>query len=275
MTTAQLSETVAWIDRPAYVDTMLYGIVRQSGDLDGIEPLAEIMADLETFEIGLQTGAHVHLPHSFQARGFDLAGTFRAIGMMATGEALIQCLCMTEDGLVRFAGRGKCPLFRTAAEVERMCERLPGGEVSNAGADLAPWSVDRKNSSGTFECGAGLIGLQSSPPPILALLEKRGLPPCLTAAYCAERPAQSHGSFPRKGSIRLGADADLLILERGQCRFGEADTQDRPEMRCSPCHGRDMRARVAGTVLRGRTIWNGASVPAKPGAGQHLRQSID
>ena len=112
-------------------------------------------------------------------------------------------------------------------------------------------------------------------PLMSALLEERGLRPCLMAAYCAERPAQLHGLFPRKGSIRLGADADLLILERGQVRFDEAGIQDRPEMRWSPCHGRDMRARVAETVLRGRPIWHGASVLAKPGTGQVLRRGTD
>ena len=238
-------------------------------------PLAETMADLEIFEIGLQTGAHVHIAHSSLARGFDLAETFRAMGMTATGEACIQYLCMTEDDLVRLAGRGKCnPPFRTAAEVERMWERLLAGKISNVSTDHAPWPVDRKGSADIFECSAGLTGLQSFAPLMFTLLEERGLPPCLMAAYCAERPAQLHGLFPRKGSIRLGADADLLILERGRFRFDEADIQDRPEMRWSPYHGWDMHARVAETVLRGRTIWDGASVLAKPGAGQFLRRGV-
>jgi len=81
-------------------------------------PLAETMADLEIFEIGLQTGAHVHIAHSSLARGFALAEIFRGMGMQATGEACIQYLCMTEDDLVRLGGRGKCnPPFRTASEV--------------------------------------------------------------------------------------------------------------------------------------------------------------
>ncbi|MFC7551543.1 hypothetical protein ACFQU7_03325 [Pseudoroseomonas wenyumeiae] len=41
-------------------------------------PLAETMADLEIFEIGMETGAHVHIAHSSVARGFDIAESFRA-----------------------------------------------------------------------------------------------------------------------------------------------------------------------------------------------------
>ena len=236
-------------------------------------PLAETMADLEIFEIGLQTGAHVHIAHSSLARGFDLAAAFRGMGMQATGEACIQYLCMTEDDLVRLGGRGKCnPPFRTADEIERMWDRLLDDKVSNVSTDHAPWPADRKSSPDIFACGAGLTGLQSFAPLMFTLLDERGLPPTLMATYCAERPAKLHGLAPRKGSIRLGADADLLVLERGTFTFDEASIQDRPELRWSPYHGRPMRARVAETVLRGRTVWDGANVLATPGTGRFLRR---
>ena len=251
---------------------------RAAGHTDAIwhartrPPLAETMADLEIFEMGLQTGAHVHIAHSSLARGFDLAASFRAMGMNATGEACIQYLCMTEDDLVRLGGRGKCnPPFRTAAEVERMWERLLDGTVSHVSTDHAPWPLDRKTSPDIFACGAGLTGMQSFAPLMFTLLDERGLPPTLMATYCAERPARLHG-LARKGSIRLGADADLVILERGHFTFDEAAIQDRPELRWSPYHGRPMRARVAETVLRGRTIWDGTQVLATPGTGRFVRR---
>ena len=252
---------------------------RAAGHTDAIwhartrPPLAESMADLEIFEMGLQTGAHVHIAHSSLARGFDLAAAFRGMGMQATGEACIQYLCMTEDDLVRLGGRGKCnPPFRTAAEVERMWERLADDKVSHVSTDHAPWPLDRKSSPDIFACGAGLTGMQSFAPLMFTLLDERGLPPTVMATYCAERPAKLHGLAPRKGSIRLGADADLLVLERGSFTFDEAAIQDRPELRWSPYHGRPMRARVAETVLRGRTIWDGTTVLATPGTGRFLRR---
>ena len=251
---------------------------RAAGHTDAIwhartrPPLAETMADLEIFEMGLQTGTHVHIAHSSLARGFDLAASFRAMGMNATGEACIQYLCMTKDDLVRLGGRGKCnPPFRTAAEVERMWERLLDGTVSHVSTDHAPWPLDRKTSPDIFACGAGLTGMQSFAPLMFTLLDERGLPPTLMATYCAERPARLHG-LARKGSIRLGADADLVILERGHFTFDEAAIQDRPELRWSPYHGRTMRARVAETVLRGRTIWDGTQVLATPGTGRFVRR---
>ena len=239
--------------------------------------LAESMADLEIFEIGRQTGAHVHIAHSSIARGFELAKMFRREGgagnFNATGEACIQYLCMTEEDVVRLAGKGKCnPPFRTAAEVERMWQALVEGTVAYISTDHAPWPIERKLLPDIFACGAGLTGLQSFAPLMFTLLEERGLPLTMMATYCAERSAQLHGIWPKKGAIRVGSDADFVVLERNEHQFDEAIIVDRPELRWSPYHGRAMRARVAASYLRGRCIWDGTQVLAKPGDGQFVKR---
>ncbi len=252
---------------------------RAAGHTDAIwhartrPPLAETLADLEIFELGLATGAHVHIAHSSLARGFDIAENFRAQGGQATGEACIQYLCMTEDDLVRLGGRGKCnPPFRSAAEVELMWDRLVAGKIAYVSTDHAPWPLDRKQSPDIFANSAGLPGLQSFAPLMFTLLDERGLSPCLMALYCAERTARLHGLYPKKGAIRIGSDADLLVMERGDYVFDEACIVDLPAQRWSPYHGRRMRARVAATVLRGRTIWDGSTIHAAAGSGQFVRR---
>ncbi len=236
-------------------------------------PLAETMADQAIFELGLATGAHVHIAHSSLARGFAIAAQFRAQGGRATGETCIQYLCMTEADLVRLGGRGKCnPPFRTGAEVERVWQALLADQVAYVSTDHAPWPLSRKTDPDIFACGAGLVGLQSFAPLMFTLLAERGLAPGLMATYCAERSAQLHGLYPRKGAIRIGADCDLLVLEEGRFHFDEAAIVDRPELRWSPYHGRALRARVAATLLRGRLIWDGEQVLARPGDGRFVKR---
>ena len=250
---------------------------RAAGRTDPIQhcrtrpPLAESMADLEIFEMGLATGAHVHIAHSSIARGFEIAAGFRAMGANATGETCIHYLCMTEDDIVRLAGRGKCnPPFRTEAEVARMWQSLLADQIAYVSTDHAPWPADNKSDPDIFKCGAGLTGLQSFAPLMYTLLMERGLPPSLMATYCAERTARMHGLYPKKGAIAPGSDCDLLVLEPGRFSFDEAMIADRPEMRWSPYHGRAMQARVAATVLRGTTIYDGEHVLAAPGAGRFV-----
>ena len=237
-------------------------------------PLAESMADLEIFEMALETGAHVHIAHSSIARGFELAEAFRNMGANTTGEACIHYMCMTEDDVVRLKGFGKCnPPFRTAAEVDRMWAALEADKIAYISTDHAPWPIEQKRGDDIFACGAGLTGLQSFAPLMFTLLMERGLSACLMAIYCAERSAQLHGIWPKKGAIRVGSDADLLVLEEGEFTFDEASIVDTPDMRWSAYHGRSMRARVAATYQRGRCIWDGTNVLAKPGDGRFVRRT--
>ena len=240
-------------------------------------PLAETMADLEIFEIGMETGAHVHIAHSSVARGFDIAESFRAQGGLSTGEACLQYLCMTEEDLVRLKGFGKCnPPFRTAEEVERMWVALLAGKVAYISTDHAPWPREKKLGDDIFACGAGLTGLQSFAPVLYSLLVERGLPLTLMAKYASERTAKFHGLFPKKGALRVGSDADVLVMQEGDFTFDEAIIQDREATRWSPYNGRKIKARVAATFLRGTQLWDGETVLANPGAGRFVpRQHRD
>ncbi len=236
-------------------------------------PLAETMADLAIFEMGLATGAHVHIAHSSLARGFAIAEAFRRLGGVASGETCVHYLCMSEADIVRLGGRGKCnPPCRTEAEVAGLWEALLAGKVAYVSTDHAPWPIARKTDPDIFACGAGLTGLQSFAPLLFTLFSERGLSPTLLATYGAERSAKLHGLYPRKGALRPGSDCDLLVLEEGDFVFDEAMIQDRPELRWSACHGRRMRARVAATLLRGRVIWDGERVLAAPGSGRFLKR---
>ena len=235
-------------------------------------PLAENLANLAIFEIGLETGAHVHIAHSSLARGFDIAEEFRASGARSSGEACLHYFCMTEEDIIRLEGFGKCnPPFRTKEEVERMWASLLLGKVAYISTDHAPWQRERKIYKGDiFALGAGLTGMQSFAPVMFTLLEERGLPLTLMAKYCAQEPARYHGLDPKKGSIAIGADADLLVMERGDFTFDQARIIDRPEFQHSAYHGRALRGRVAATYLRGQMIWDGETVLARPGQGRFV-----
>lgn len=232
--------------------------------------LAERLANLAVFELGLATGCHVHLAHSSLAIGFDQAAATRAAGGRASAETCLHYLCMTDDALLTHPGIAKCnPPFRDAAEVEGSWDALLAGRVAYISTDHAPWPLARKRFTGDiFAVGAGLTGLQTLAPLLYTLLARRGLPVTLMARYAAERPARHHGIFPKKGALRPGADADLCILAPGASRFDATRIEDREEHRWSLWDGMEMAARVAETWSRGRRVWDGERVLAVPGDGR-------
>jgi dihydroorotase-like cyclic amidohydrolase len=98
----------------------------------------------------------------------------------------------------------------------------------------------------------------------------RGLPIQWMARVLAENPARIFGLYPRKGAIRIGADADLTIwdpepswsIERAR-HLGIAGF--------TPYEGWTVRGRPWMTLLRGQVLLNREGVlEQKPGYGRYL-----
>ncbi|HEY7651299.1 MAG TPA: amidohydrolase family protein, partial [Methylomirabilota bacterium] len=101
---------------------------------------------------------------------------------------------------------------------------------------------------------------------------KRGMPLTWMARVLAENPARIFGLFPRKGAIRVGADADLTIIDP------DADAT----IRVADHHGIagwtlyegwKARGRPWMTILRGQVLLNQGRLEQKPGYGQFLART--
>jgi len=101
----------------------------------------------------------------------------------------------------------------------------------------------------------------------------RGLPPSWLARVMAENPARIFGLYPRKGAIRVGADADLTIwdpasawtIERAR-HLGIAGY--------TPYEGWTVKGRPWMTLLRGQVLLNSEGVlEQKPGYGRYLART--
>lgn len=236
-------------------------------------PISETLANLQVFELGLETGAHVHLAHSSIAGGFDLAEWYRARGSKASAETCLHYLVLTEDDVVRQGGRARCnPPLRPQSEVEAVWKRLVDDKVAYVSSDHAPWPLSRKQSANIFECPSGLTALQDFGSLMYSVLVERGLSANLLALYCSERSARFHGLYPKKGRLAAGSDCDLMVIDPTETLIDERASVDEPQFQWSPYDGRKVRGRVAATVLRGRLVYDGSRVLADAGLGQFVNR---
>jgi dihydropyrimidinase len=85
----------------------------------------------------------------------------------------------------------------------------------------------------------------------------------------ATNPAKLFGLYPRKGSIAVGADADLVLWDAGKkVRLTNALMQHAIDY--TPFEGMDVTGWPVATVLRGRVAMRDGKVQAEPGSGQFL-----
>jgi dihydropyrimidinase/allantoinase len=101
---------------------------------------------------------------------------------------------------------------------------------------------------------------------------KRGLPLERIAELVSTAPARAYGCFPAKGSLAVGADADLVLidLQREEVVTPELlhSAQDH-----TPFAGVSLKGWPVRTMLRGITVYRDGQTIGEP-AGRFLRRPI-
>ncbi|GAA4334489.1 amidohydrolase family protein [Variovorax defluvii] len=233
-------------------------------------PAAELAATAQFLELGAAIGAHAHIVHLTTPRGYQLVDHYVADGFRATGELCVHYLWFDPetDGEVLGARMKVNPPIRPGL-IEPLWREVLAGRVAFVSSDHSSWPIDNKFTPSIFDAGAGVPGLETLLPAFYTGAEQRGLDAAvLTVQQLCERPAKFFGLWPKKGAIRLGADADLAILSKRSQVWNSERAHD--ELRWSPFDGRAFSVTVSRCYLRGALAWDGEDVINVPGSGQYV-----
>jgi allantoinase len=239
---------------------------------DARPPVAETEAIARALELGHATGCRTHLCHVSVERGFTLVGRALGDGVDATAETCTHYLVMDEDDLRRLGGRAKInPPLRPRAQQDALWRLLAAGRVDQVTSDHVGWARELKDVPDIFAARSGVPGLETTLPLLYSEgVVRRGLPLATLLHVLCEGPAARYGLAPQKGSIALGADADLVLFAPG-----EEWRIDEREFVCeagwSPYHGRDVTGRVKRVLVRGATVFTDGEVRGRPGSGRVVR----
>ena len=81
-------------------------------------------------------------------------------------------------------------------------------------------------------------------------------------------PAKAYGLHPRKGTIAVGSDADLVIWDERPVTIRNAQLHH--EVDYTPYEGIELKAWPAFTVARGEVVWDGQDFHPRQGKGEFL-----
>ena len=81
-------------------------------------------------------------------------------------------------------------------------------------------------------------------------------------------PAKAYGLHPRKGTIAVGSDADLVVWDERERVLRNADLHH--DVDYTPYEGRTLRAWPGLTLSRGEVVWDG-QFRGRAGHGRFLR----
>jgi allantoinase len=229
--------------------------------------VAETEAIGRCLELARVTGVRIHLCHVTVGRGVQLASRARSDGVDVSAETCPHYLVLDEEDLARRGGEAKInPPLRPREEVEALWRSLATGDLDLVSSDHVGWPAERKRGEDVFALASGAPGLELMLPLLHDAVRERSLPLDLLRRVLAELPARRFGLWPAKGSLRPGADADLVVLDPDD-EWVVDPARLVTQAGWSPYAGRKVRGRVVHVFARGEAIVDGGEVVARPGRG--------
>ncbi len=202
-------------------------------------------------------------------------------GLRIYGETCPQYLFLTAEDLDRPGFEGAkyvcSPPPRDAANQDHIWRGLANGVFQVVSSDHAPYRYagpDGKQAQGTgapFDKVAnGVPGLEVRLPLLFSegvgkgrITLNRFVDVAATAA------ARLYGLYPRKGTIAVGADADIAVWDPDKAvTIGHGMLHD--NMDYTPYEGRRVTGWPVLTLSRGRAVWRDGEVVGAPGQGRFL-----
>jgi allantoinase len=261
---------------------LLQAGLRRMQDAGRADPLAhaesrpgyvEVEAVLKTLYLAKTAGARVHIAHVSVPESAIAIAEARQDGQLVSGETCPQYLLMDEEDLVRLGPYARCaPAIRSRATVEALWPFLRDETLSFVCSDHSPYTFAEKERgrANIFDAPLGLSIIQVMFPALLSeAVHHRGMSLEQFARVTATNPARLFGLYPKKGTIRVGSDADFALYDLDAT--WTVDVRDLLSLhKWTPLEGVRIRGKVLWTVLRGIPLYGDGRILAAPGTGEFL-----
>jgi allantoinase len=237
-------------------------------------PVAELEAIHRALFLAKEAGCRLHVVHMSLPEGAAMISAARAAGQPVTVETCGHYLTLTEEDLVGLGPVAKCaPPLRDAARRDGLWAAVLSGQIDCITSDHSPCPTEdkRRGDDDIWAAWGGITGIQTLVPLMLTEgVHRRGMTLERLAALMSQNPAKISGLWPRKGTVQVGADADLLLVDLDREWTVRADWLH-SRHRHSPFVGRRMRGWIQRVLLRGRSIVLDGEIAGEPG-GQWLEK---
>ena len=218
-------------------------------------------------------GARLYIVHTSTAPAVELAQRARRAGAQVYVETCSHFLSMDTGAFSEHGPFAVCnPPLRSRGSVELLWQKVLAGEVDCLGSDHAPFLLEEKagGAEDVFSIPAGFTSIQTCLPLIFDMaVNQRGMAVTDFARFTSTNAAKIFGLYPQKGSLRIGTDADITIINpKGKWLVKKEDLFYKEPW--SPFIGREIGCAVRAAIVRGKPVFYDGKILADPGYGRYL-----
>lgn len=234
---------------------------------------AEEKAVKRVIELAKGTGCSIHLANLTTRQAVELVTKAKGGRVPVTGETCPHYLLFTKDDMQRLGPYLKVnPALKTDEDRVALWSALANGIIDTVVTDHAPGTKEEKEVGveDIWKAQTGIPGVETLLPLMLSegVAKGRLTLERLVNALCT-RPAQIFGLYPRKGVIREGSDADLVLIDLSKKAKITAEKLHY-KVGWTPYEGTMVRGTPVMTISRGVVVAQGGEVVWEPSHGQFI-----
>ena len=242
-------------------------------------PQVEGEAASRAIRIAGTLGAPIYLVHVSTKDALDEIAYARQNGQRVYGECLAGHLLLDDSVYLNAdwstaAGYVMSPPFRPKGHQEALWHGLQSGNLQTTATDHCCFCDEQKamGKEDFTKIPNGTAGIEDR----LALLWDAGVNTGKLSinefvALTSTNTAKIFNLFPRKGAVRVGADADLVVWDPNGTRTISAKTHHQ-NIDFNIFEGKTVRGIPRHTVSHGKWVWRNGELHAERGAGRYLER---
>jgi dihydropyrimidinase len=230
---------------------------------------AEALAIQTAAYLAGRAGAHLYVVHLSSAEGLEAVRASRRAGAKFTVETTSPYLGLTSDDSNGFLCK-MIPPIRSPRNREALWDGVCDGSIALIGTDNTSRTLESKQPEKGLHCSRPGLPVLGTQLPVLLHFghHLRGVPLELVVERACRKPAEIYGLYPRKGTIAIGSDADLVVVDLDAERVVDAAyLQGMSDF--SPFQGKRLRGWPLATIKGGRVVARNGTIVDKP-AGRYL-----
>lgn len=225
-----------------------------------------------------EVDGNLYIVHMSTKEGSFAVNAGRARGVNVLAESCPQYLMLNSDrfGEARGHDFATCPPLRSEVDNLALWSALRGGDIDVVATDHCSWTRAQKDRwNGDFtRVPYGMPGVET----LLGLMHHGGVARGLISLerlvqVLCTNPALIMGLYPRKGTIQIGSDGDLVVFDpRKRRKLSSRSLHMGSDY--SPYEGIVVKGWPTHTVLRGKVIVEQGRYVGEASDGEYLLRSL-
>jgi len=213
-------------------------------------------------------GATVHIAHESCKETLPLIRRAKAHGVGVTAETCPHYLLLAAEDMERVGPVLRVnPPVRAAGHAEALWAALFDGTIDMLATDHAPHAIEEKTGEDIWACVSGFGGLETALPLLLTEVNRGRITLEQYVTWSSLVPAKVWGLYPQKGTLQVGSDADLVIVDLHRQDTIRAE-RFRSKSKVTPFEGIRTQGQPVATIVRGRVVMRDGRLEGPPGWGQ-------